>query len=293
MSSYEPSCLWDAGAELGEGPVWDTASGTLYFTDIKRNAIHRCSADGRQRQSWTAPGQAGFVLPLAGGAFVCGLPGALMRFDPSTGSFAALCEVEPGLPGNRLNDGYVDASGYLWFGTMDNGERAPTGSLYRLGSDGRAHLRDSGYAISNGPCMNPAGAVFYHTDTLERVVYAFDVGAGGALSNRRVFARISNGNPDGSTVDAAGNVWVAIFGGGRVERYRPDGQLDGVVNLPCPNITKIAFGGADLRTVFVTTARKGLSAAQLAAQPQAGALFAFRSPVPGQPQYVCTQGVSS
>ncbi len=292
MSTFAPSCLWNVGTELGEGPVWDAHSGMLYFTDIKRHTIHRCSADGGQRKSWTAPGQVGFVLPMGDGAWVCGLPGALMRFDPADGSFTRLSGVELELPGNRLNDGYVDASGYLWFGSMDDGERAKTGSLYRLGSDGRLQRRDEGYAITNGPCMSPDGAVFYHTDTLQQTIYAYDVGAGGTLARKRVFATTENGNPDGSTVDAAGNVWVAIFGGSRVERYTPEGELAGVIELPCSNITKVAFGGSDLRTVFVTTARKNLSAEQLEAQPQAGALFIFRTAVAGQPQYVCTQGVS-
>lgn len=286
MNLTTPTCLWDVGAELGEGPVWDEVNRRLYFVDIKGRKIHSCAEDGSQRRSWNTPRQTGFVLPAAEGDFVCGMQDGLYRFAPESGAFSLLGEVEPALPGNRLNDGYIDAHGRLWFGSMDDGESLPSGSLYSIEAGAAAVAHDPGYIITNGPATSPDGATFYHTDTLERVVYAFDVGADGTLSGKRLFvACTGSGHPDGSAVDADGCVWVAMFGGARIDRYTKEGQLIQTLDFPCSNITKLTFGGADLRTMFVTTAWKGLSPEQRAGQPLAGSLFTLRSPTPGLAQH--------
>ncbi|HEY8509672.1 MAG TPA: SMP-30/gluconolactonase/LRE family protein, partial [Steroidobacteraceae bacterium] len=171
----------------------------------------------------------------------------------------------------------------LWFGSMDDAENEPTGKLYRLAAKDRLETLDDGYVITNGPAWSPDGRTFYHTDTLERVIYAFDVPSPGVLRNKRVFARIEEGAgyPDGTTVDSEGCVWVAFFDGWKVRRYSPTGEVLATVRFPCANVTKIAFGGADRRTVYATTAWKGLSKEQRAAQPLAGDLFRFRVDVPG------------
>jgi sugar lactone lactonase YvrE len=293
MSFRIPVCVWPVGAELGEGPVWQATENAVYFVDIKGRHIHRLSVATGQRQTWKAPDQVGFVAPLADRTFVCGLPDGLYRFDAGSGQFGKLKDVEAHLPGNRLNDGFVDASGHLWFGSMDDGEERPDGTLYRVGDDGEAVARDDGYVITNGPAMSPDGRTLYHGDTVRRVVYAFDVSEDGTLSRKRIFATISgDGYPDGMAVDADGFVWIALFGGWRIERYSPDGELVEQVPFPCANVTKLAFGGDDLQTVYVSTAWKGLSPAERERQPHAGGLFSFRSPVPGQPQARCRWGFS-
>ena len=293
MNIRLPVCVWPVNAELGEGPVWLAEENAVYFVDIKGHHVHRLTPATGQTQTWNAPGQAGFIAPLADHTFVCGLPDGLYRFDADSGQFGKLKDVEPHLPGNRLNDGFVDASGHLWFGSMDNGEEQPDGSLYRVSDEGELVVKDDGYVITNGPAMSPDGRTLYHNDTLKRVVYAFDVSEDGALSNRRIFATISgDGYPDGMAVDAEGFVWVALFGGWRIERYSPAGELVEQVPFPCSNITKLAFGGDDLKTVYVSTAWKGLSEAQRQRQPLAGALFSFEAPVPGQPQARCKWGFS-
>ena len=282
----QPECIWPLGATLGEGPVWHAENNALYFVDIKQHKVHRCGEDGGLRQSWSLPGEVGFALPMRGGDFVCGLPGQLMRFSFDSGALDLLHEVEGDLPGNRLNDGYIDRHGALWFGSMDNAEVAASGSLYRALRKGQPRRKDKGYVITNGPACSPDGRTFYHTDTLEKTIYAFDVDDAGHLSNKRVFVRIAGeGYPDGTTVDSDGAVWIALFAGARIERYSGAGELIDTVPMPCSNITKIAFGGHDLRTVFVTTARKGLSEEELAAQPLAGGVFRFRVPTPGQVQH--------
>jgi sugar lactone lactonase YvrE len=280
----EPTCIWDVGAHLGEGALWHAPTRSVYFVDIKRRRIHRCGPDGGARTSWDAPGQPGFVVPTMDGGLVCALEDGLYRLDPDSGSFTSLRKVEDDLPGNRFNDGYVDAGGNLWFGSMDDAQVAATGSLYRLGRDGNLARADHGYLITNGPAISPDGRTLYHTDTPLRRVYAFDHGEDGRLARKRVFLQLPEGRrPDGMAVDSAGHLWIALFGAGRVERYAPDGRLVDAVRFPCTNITKIAFGGADLRTAYVTTAWKGLDAAQRAAQPLAGGLFAFRVETPGLP----------
>ncbi|MCC8395622.1 SMP-30/gluconolactonase/LRE family protein [Paraburkholderia sp. MMS20-SJTR3] len=291
MSMPVPVCVWPVGAELGEGPLWQAAENALYFVDIKGHRIHRLALDSGEQQSWQAPDQPGFIVPLADRLFVCGLPDGLYCFDATSGAFAKLIDVESQLPGNRLNDGFVDAQGRLWFGSMDNAEVAPSGTLYRVNEAGEALAQDDDYVITNGPAMSPDGRTLYHNDTMRRVVYAFDVAADGTLSGKRIFAAISgDGHPDGLAVDADGFVWVALFGGWRIERYSPAGELVDQVPLPCANVTKLAFGGADLRTVYVTTAWKGLTAVERQHQPQAGGLFLFRAPVAGQAQARCTVG---
>ena len=286
MNSNLLSCLWDAGATLGEGVLWDAPNRRVWFVDIKGRRIHRCEHDGTGRRSWDAPGQVSFIVPASDGGMVCSLEDGLYRFDEASGELIALAKVEADDTGNRFNDGHVDADGALWFGSMHDAEEASSGALYRF--DGaRVTQMDDGYVITNGPAISPDGATLYHTDTLLKRVYAFDRAPNGSLSNKRVFVEITDGGyPDGMAVDAEGHVWVATFGGWRIDCFDAAGTKVGEIRFPCANVTKLAFGGDDLRTVYATTARKGLSEQELADQPLAGGLFTFRAETPGLPQHV-------
>ena len=166
---------------------------------------------------------------------------------------------------------------------MDDSEAADTGAIYRLAADGRCIAASPFVSITNGPAVSPDGRTLYHIDTLGGVIHACDLAADGSLANRREFARIPNeqGYPDGPTMDAEGCLWVGLYKGSAVRRYAPDGQLLETVRFPVDAITKIAFGGPDLKTVYATTANKHLSPAEKAANPHAGDLFAFRVAVPG------------
>jgi D-xylonolactonase len=279
-------CIWDVAAELGEGPVWSAAERALWFVDIKGKRIHRLDTVSGERRSWDAPSNPGFLAPLAGGGWLAGLKTGLHRFDPESGDFTLFAAVEPHLPHNRLNDGHVDARGHLWFGSMDDHEAEPTGALYRLESHGVPVAVDWNYVITNGPAVSPDGRTLYHTDTLERRIYAFDLDRDGAVSERRVFATIEDGAgyPDGPAVDAKGCVWTGLFGGWGLRRYAPTGELLSFVRFPCANVTKPAFGGDDLKTLYATTAWKGLSPAERAEQPLAGGLFQLAVDVPGLAQ---------
>jgi D-xylonolactonase len=285
MTLSGPACVWDLGCELGEGPVWSPSEQALWFVDIKRGHIHRHDARKGKGRSWPAPAPPGFLARLQDGGWLAGLKTGLHRFDPETGVFALHCEVEPDRPGNRLNDGAVDALGRLWFGSMDDAEVEPTGRLYRLEPGAKPESHDAGYVITNGPAFSPDLKTLYHTDTLGRVIYAFDLDEEGRLGPRHVFARIAEdqGYPDGPAVDAEGCVWTGLFGGWGLNRYAPTGELLQHVPFPCANVTKPAFGGADYRTLYVTTARKGLTPKDIEAQPLAGGLFALPVPTPGLP----------
>jgi sugar lactone lactonase YvrE len=283
--STTPIPVWAAQATLGEGVLWDAAHDRVWFVDIKDKRIHRCALDGSERRSWDAPGQVSFIVAAADGGMVCSLDDGLYRFDDESGEFDPLAKVEADENGNRFNDGHVDFKGRLWFGSMNDAEARPSGALYRF--DGRTVRRmDDGYIITNGPALSPDGRTLYHTDTLAKQIHAFDVSADGTLSNKRLFVEIVDGGyPDGMAVDADGTVWVAIFGGWRIDRFNPAGCKLDEVRFPCANVTKLAFAGADLRTVFATTARKGLTLGALATQPLAGALFTFRVETPGLPPH--------
>ncbi|MFN3582636.1 SMP-30/gluconolactonase/LRE family protein [Phenylobacterium sp.] len=284
--SGEPECVLRADAELGEGPVWLAEDDAVWFVDIKGKRIHRYEPVTGAAWSWAAPDQVGFIVPVRGGGWIAGLKTGLHRFDPRSGRFDLMATIEDPKLDNRLNDGFVDEKGRLWFGSMHDGEKNLTGALYRLDGAGLKRC-DTGYCITNGPAMSPDGRTLYHTDTLLKTIYAFDVAANGELSNRRVFVRIEEGGgyPDGPAVDVEGCLWTGLFAGRHVRRYSPKGELIGKVEFPVANITKIAFGGDDLKTMYATTAWKGLSAKEREAQPLAGGLFRFEVDTPGLPQH--------
>lgn len=270
---------------LGEGPTWVAEEGALFWLDIKSNAIHRFDPETSDRRSWTNQRTVSCLAWRKSGGFVAATREGFGFLDLESGSFEPIIDPEPERPGNRMNDGKCDAAGRFWAGSMDDGETEVTGALYRLDPNGNVQRMDDDYGITNGPAFSPDGLTLYHTSTLDRTIYSFDLASDGALSRKRTFVRIPEdaGYPDGMTVDAAGGVWVAHFGGHRLTRFLPDGSVDQVVAMPVANVTSCAFGGRNLDTLFVTTARKGLRPEEIEQQPLAGGLFAVRVGVQGLP----------
>ena len=281
--SSEPLLIWDLEADLGEGPVWVERDAALWFTDIKSRKIHRFEPDTGERRSWDSPEQVGFVLPAEGSGFVAGLQKGLYHFDPASGAFDLIAEVEPDLPDNRLNDGVVDPQGRIWFGTMDNNERAKNGAFYCFDRGEVRRTNLTNIAITNGPAVSPDGTALYWVDTLAGTISASEIGADGSLGEARLVVHIppAEGHPDGPTVDAEGAIWISLYSGWEARRYSPDGKLLQRVRFPVSNITKMAFGGPDLRSAFATTARHLLRADALEQQPLAGGLFRFEPGVVG------------
>jgi sugar lactone lactonase YvrE len=281
----EPRVVWELAAELGEGPVWVERDRALWFVDIKKQQVHRYDPATDERSSWTAPEQVGFVFPAERGGFVAGLQSGLFHFDEKTGVFDLIVKVEADKPDNRLNDGVVDPSGRLWFGTMDNGEKAKSGAFYCFADCEVKPTGLDGIAITNGPAISPDGGILYFVDTLKGTLEAADISDDGTLGERRPFAKIDpkHGHPDGPTIDSEGCVWISLYAGWEARRYSPAGELIRTVKFPVANITKIAFGGDDLRSAYATTARQMLRPEDIAKQPQIGDLFEFQVDVPGVP----------
>jgi sugar lactone lactonase YvrE len=283
MSKVTP--VWELEAELGEGPVWVERDSALWFVDIKKHKIHRFDpADGSCR-SWDSPEQVGFLFPADGGGFVAGLASGLYRFDERSGAFDLIVDVEPDKPTNRLNDGVVDPHGRLWFGTMDDREQAKSGAFYCYDRGRLTATRLDNVAITNGPAISPDGRRLYFVDTQEGTIGVADIAEDGSLGTPRPFVHIGpdDGHPDGPSVDVEGCLWIALYGGWAARRYSPSGELLETVRFPVANITKVAFGGKDLRTAFATTARQLLSVQDIAKQPLIGSLFEFSAGTPGIP----------
>jgi len=285
MAATQPTDIWDLAAELGEGPVWVERDSALWFVDIKKHQIHRYDPVSGDKRSFAAPEQIGFILPAERGGFVAGLQSGLHHFDEASGKFELIVEVDADKPTNRLNDGVVDPQGRLWFGTMDNDEKAKSGAFYCFTNGQLKRTQIDNIEITNGPAVSPDGRLLYYVDTLKGTIDCADIGGDGSLSNLRAFVRIdpAEGHPDGPTIDSEGAVWISLYAGWEARRYSPAGELLERVRFPVANITKIAFGGDDLRAAYATTARQMLSAETIAQQPQIGDLFEFKVDVPGVP----------
>jgi sugar lactone lactonase YvrE len=278
----QPQCVLPSACELGEGALWTDDERAVWFVDILGLRLHRYETETGRHDSWATPTRPGFVVRGTDGVIV-GLEKGLYRFSLVEPVFRLLVSVESDRPQNRLNDGVVGPDGALWFGSKNEPEDDATGAWYRWTGTGDPVRFDDGYVVTNGPAFSLDGRTLYHSDSVRRRVLARTVEPDGSVGDNRVFAEIEEtaGYPDGLAVDSEDCVWVAMYAGRAVRRYNSDGQLLGTYSLPCAHVTRPAFGGPDRRTIYLTTARHGLSDDERAIQPQAGALFAMRSPVPG------------
>ena len=271
--------------ELGEGPLWDGARQCLWFVDIMAGHVHRYDpASGRDRV-YDVGQPVGAVACAARGDLVCAVRDGFVRLDVDTRAVTPLAHVEANNPRTRMNDGYVDARGRFWAGTMSMHRERERGALYRLDPDGTVTKHLDGVTTSNGIDWNGDSTRMYYIDTgWPRIdVFDFDVERGD-LSNRRPFAVIdpAEGKPDGLVVDAEDHVWVALWNGGCLHRYAPDGTRVSTVTLSTPLTTKPAFGGPELTDLYVTSACTALTLEQRLASPSAGALFRLRPGVRGR-----------
>ena len=281
-------------ALLGESPVWHPGLGALVWCDIPGRALHRHVLATGEHTQWALDSEPGCCAPLPGADWLLAQRDGLWRFDMATGQRHLLAPPPYDTTNERFNDGRADPQGRLWVGTIYEPRDAPRAALYRWA--GGALQRMAGdITVSNGLAFSPDGRTMYWADTTAHRIFAFDFDDDtGSLSQQRVFAQFEpratgqgladyGGRPDGAAVDVQGAYWVAMFEGQRLLRLAADGTLLQEVPLPVRCPTMPCFGGADLKTLFITTARLNRPADELADQPLAGRVLCLRVNVPGLP----------
>jgi sugar lactone lactonase YvrE len=275
----------DAKATLGEGAIWHARRQLLYWVDILEGQLHVYNPANRLDRAVDLGQYVGTVVPRTQGGLMLALHHGLAALDLDTSQLNILHDPERHVPGNRFNDGKCDPAGRFWAGTMSTDGEAGQGSLYVLDRDHSLRRALAGVSTSNGLAWSLDGRVMYYIDTPTRIVAAFDFDVGsGSIANRREAIVIppEHGYPDGMTIDAEGMLWIAHWGGSRVTRWDPAAsRLLQTLPLPVTLVTSCAFGGPSLDELYVTSARTGLDAEALAAQPTAGGLFRARPGVAG------------
>lgn len=277
--------LLDARAELGEGPSWVADRERLLWVNIIAGRVHLLNPANSEDVTYEVGQPVGAAVPASGDRALLAVRDGFSLLDLTTGQVEPMTSVEEDLPDNRMNDGKCDSAGRFWAGTMCLNGDAGAGSLYRLDANRQVELVVDGVSISNGLGWSPDDRLMYYIDTPTRQVDVFDFDApSGAIENRRRFVSVDGpGSPDGMAVDAEGGLWVAMWGGGRVIHFLPDGTPDGGVELPVSQVTSCCFGGPDLTDMYITSAWQGLQPEQRAREPLAGGLFHCRPGVIGQP----------
>lgn len=282
----EATCVANTADVLGEVPRWHATENSLYWIDALKPAVHRYDPASGALESWTPPEKLGSFAPCANGGLIIAGRNGFALYDPRSGSFERISDPENKAEENILNDGRCDPRGRFWAGSMTKTMKGATGRLYRV-DRGRTETCEDNIWVSNGIAWSPDGATMYFADSHLHTIfaYAYDL-ASGKLGKRRVFADLNDtaGVPDGASCDAEGYLWSAMFDSGRIARYAPNGRLDGTVPVPVSRPTAVTFGGPDLRTMYVTTARFRLSPEKLAAEAYAGGLLALDVGVAGLPE---------
>ncbi|SMF35388.1 Sugar lactone lactonase YvrE [Xaviernesmea oryzae] len=275
----------DSRSQLGESPVWSEAEQVLYFVDIRGPSINRFDPATGELQRFMQSEEIGCIGLVRGGGFVAGLRSGIWRLDREGRPIAKLADNPEGIEFSRFNDGRVGPDGRFYAGTVDE-SRQNKAKLYRYDRDGLVPLIN-GLMTSNGLAFSPDGKTLYHVDSPVSKVTARDFdGTNGTVSGERVVIDIPDNpaaRPDGASIDVEGCYWVAIFGASVVRRFSPEGKLMAEYPVPVKCPTMPAFGGPDMRTLFVTTAGSRRPPEEMAQFPTSGSLFAMRAPVAGVP----------
>ena len=280
-------CVLDIKASLGECPVWSVDEQVLYWVDINAPALNRFDPLTGRNTAWSMPASIGSFALRQSGGFIAALRNGfwLVGGDGKLDRRVADAPYDP--DHHRFNDGRADARGRFWVGSMNEKRDVNTAKLYRLDPDLRLTAMIPDIMISNGLAFSPDARTLYHADTPTRTITAwdFDVATGG-IANRRIFAQFAGDTdrPDGGAVDREGCYWSAFYRGGKIVRLSPRGERLAEFPVPAMCPTMCAFGGPDLKTLFVTTARQMREPDELARLPQSGGIFAMRVPVPGLPE---------
>jgi sugar lactone lactonase YvrE len=272
-------------AVLGEAPVWDPQRMCLVWVDIIGESIHFFDPDTNEDRVVRVGQPIGSVAPRKRGGLVAATSNGISVLA-SNGRLESLVGIALDTSRLRMNDGKCDLAGRYWTGTMALDHRTPDSCLYRIGADLKMTTMLTSIVVSNGLGWSPDNRKLYYNDTVARHIDMFDFDLiTGAVQNRSHLVEFSErpGWPDGMAVDEQGYLWIAVWGGWSVRRYRPDGFLDSIVKLPVAKVTSCCFGGRNLTELYITTSRYELTDVELAQQPLAGSLFRFNPRVTGLP----------
>lgn len=278
-------CMVPCANMLGESPIWIASEQALYWVDIRAPAIFRFQPANGLVQHWTPPFRITSIVPCVSGGLAGASDAGLLTFDLEANRYDVFGNPEHGQTSNRFNDGAVDHKGRYWIGSMDDAECAATGHVYRVFAKNGWVSVDHGFHVPNGPAFSPDGQWAYLADSPARVIYRYQLELDGNPLARQDFLRfdVGQGYPDGMTTDANGCLWVCFWDGRCVRCFNPDGALLREIALPISRPTSCCFGGEALDQLFITSARTGLDARQLDAEPTAGGLFRLSSGVHGWP----------
>lgn len=283
--SLQAKLFIDSRCRLGEGPFWNPLLGQLFWFDILERTLFAANEAGTVINRWVFDEYVSAAAIIDAETLAIASESAILSFNLVTGKSTVLAKLEHDIPGNRSNDGRIHPGGSFWIGTMSHTEDFYSGSVYHFHKGVVARLFGD-IKIPNSTCFSPDGRTAYFTDTPTKIILKRDIDplTGKPLGFWETFADTTSepGAPDGSVVDTAGYLWNARYGGASVVRYAPDGTVNLIVDVPAQNVTCPAFGGADLKTLFITTAGKGLTPEAAQRDPHAGSVFSIRLDIAGQ-----------
>jgi len=283
MQIWKAQLLHKTNLILGEGTHWHNGWKKFLYVDIIGKKVGCIDPVNNKLIEKKVTGLIGCVVSATNGNLIMALQGAIVEINFETAETKQLCEIEKDKPNNRCNDGKCDAAGRLWVGTMHTDAKKKQGALYCF--DGMLQKKIKSTSVSNGICWNAGNDKMYYIDSLDYNIKMFDFDlATGNISNEKIIVTIETPGflPDGMTIDAAGMLWVAMWGGGCVHRYNPaDGTLIGKVSVDAINVTNCAFGGENMQHLLITTAREGLNREQLKQSPLSGSLFIVDTGIKG------------
>lgn len=279
--------FYEIRATLGEGPVFDSHSNTLFWTDILEKRLYRYSFEDQQLQTIQTDRHIGAFAICDKKTLVVAADNGFSFFDLDTETFQFVTDPELELPLNRFNDGKCDAKGRFWAGTMEFTPTSPNGSLYKLDTHQNVERMASDIIIANGLAWNTDHTKMYHVDSGKNEIYEYDFNLeAGTIHNKKLLYEFEEGygTPDGIAIDSDNCLYIALWGGSKVIHFHPaTREILEEISVPAPHVTSVAFGGTDYKTLFITTARDGLSEDQLSQYPLSGSVFHINVSTAGLP----------
>ena len=281
---YKLSYIKNSKSILGEGPFYKEDEDSLYWTDIKDKRIYKYDLKSKEVEYFQFSKAIGSFVFTSDNKILASTNDGFEYLNLKTSKIIPLLDPEKDLPDNRFNDGKCDKNGRYFAGSMDNNENKITGSLYCLDKNS-CEKKEKDLFISNGLGWNKNSTKFYLTDSPKRVIYVYDYDLKtSTMTNKKIFATIKeiDGYPDGLCLDEEDHIWSAHWAGSKITRYKPDGTIDKIIDLPVPNVTSCCFGADDFKTLFITSAQKGLNSEELKNAPLSGCTFILKTEIKGQ-----------